>query len=425
MSIKPYEKLNKQIILILFCLILIIAFMFNFLMSYILSNLDTDKFYNGILINGVDVSGVDKEEAKSMVYKRLKSEEENIIIAIYCEDKSLELSGMNFDYEYNLNNTVDLAYNYARKGNLFFRYFKLLKVKNNKNKFVVKSVPNEESLKKNVNTIINNFDDPKLEAHVEKFEPNSEKMFVYAQGKDGYRLNKEEVTQQLKNLVQNRKSGKIYLKKYEYKNTTTIEDAKNRTQLIGEFKTISTNSYNSNKNMKLSMEAINGTILKPGEIFSFNKVVGDSNNPKRGFLPGASIINGAITMTYGGGICQAATTIYGAAIRADMTIIERRNHRFKSSYVPYGLDAAIDYKSIDLKFRNDLKYPVYIKATMKNKELECKIWGPKNKNFDKIEVNSWVVNKSDDIKVEAEKLYYKNNKIIKKRRLPSSVYKAK
>ena len=69
--------------------------MFNFLMSYILSNLDTDKFYNGILINGVDVSGVDKEEAKSMVYKRLKSEEENIIIAIYCEDKSLELSGMN------------------------------------------------------------------------------------------------------------------------------------------------------------------------------------------------------------------------------------------------------------------------------------------------------------------------------------------
>ena len=425
MSVKAYKKLSKPTILTVFCLILIMILVFILLRSYMLSKLNTDKFYDGILINGVNVSGINKEEAKEMVYRRLKEEEKNIIIDLYCEDKKLELLGMNFEYEYNLNYTVDLAYNYARKGSLFFRYFKFLEIKNNKDKFVVKSFLREESLKKNINIIINNFDDPNLEAHVEKFEPNSKNMFVYAQGKDGYRLNKKEVMQQLRDLLHSRKSGKIYLKKHEYKNTTTIEDAKNRTQLIGEFKTISTNSYNSNKNMKLSMKAINGTILKPGEVFSFNKVVGDSNNPKRGFLPGASILNGSIVMTYGGGICQAATTVYGAAIRADMAIIERKNHRFKSSYVPYGLDAAIDYKSIDLKFRNDLQYPVYIKATMKNKELECKIWGPKNKNFDKIEVSSWVVDKSKDITVEAEKLYYKNNKIIKKKRLPPSVYKIK
>ena len=302
---------------------------YNFFKKHVEAQLSTEKFYNGIIIEGVDVGEKSKEEAVLLVREKIKKEQEEMNITVNSENKSINLKGTDFVYNYNIEKTVNDAYNYAREGNIWIRYFDYLKVKNNKDEFTIEISLNEESLSKNVNVLIYQLDDMQLEAHVKEFNPNSENMFVYAEGKDGYRLDKNEVTQKIKKQVLSRKSGELYLQKYEYKNKTTISDAQNRTKLIGEFKTISTNSDNGNQNMRLSMDAINGTILNPGEIFSFNKIVGDSNDPNRGFLPGASILNGSIVMSYGGGICQAATTIYGAAIRADMTIIERRNHRFK------------------------------------------------------------------------------------------------
>lgn len=424
--IKVNKKLGIKLLLALLLLSLIIVLSYNFAKKKIEAKLTTDNFYEGIIIDGVNVGGKSKDEAEKLIYEKLKKEQENMTVTVLCDGKSASLSGTNFIYKYDVKKAVNEAYNCAREGeNLFARYFELLKAQNDENKFVVEATLDEENLTRNVNSLMSKLDDKELEAHVKEFNPNSENMFVYAEGKDGYKLDRAEVTQQVKNFVLTRKSGEIYLQKHEYKNTTTISDAKERTQLIGVFKTISTNSENGNQNMKLSMDAVNGTILNPGETFSFNAIVGDSNDPNRGFLPGSTILNGEIVMAYGGGICQAATTIYGAAIRADMTIIERRNHRFKSSYVPYGLDAAIDYNNIDLKFRNDLFYPVYIKTTMADRELECQIFGPKSEKFDKIEVNSWIVDENNEIKTEAERVYYKNDKIVNKKKLPPSVYNCK
>ncbi len=426
MIIKVNKKLGIKLLLILLFFILIIFLSYNFLKNKAEAQLNADNFYNGIIVEGMNVGGKSKDEATELIYEKLKKDQESMTITVFCDGKSTSISGTNFIYKYDVKKAVNEAYNYAREGkNLFVRYFELLKAQNDENKFVVEATLDEENLTRNVNSLINKFDDKELEAHVKEFNPNSENMFVYADGKDGYKLDRAEVTQQIKDFVLKRKSGDIYLQKHEYKNKTTIADAQNRTQLIGKFRTTSTNSENGNQNMKLSMEAVNGTTLNPGETFSFNTAVGDSNDPNRGFLPGSTILNGEIVMAYGGGVCQAATTIYGAAIRADMTIIERRNHRFKSSYVPYGLDAAIDYNNIDLKFRNDLFYPIYIKTTMVDKELECQIFGPKSEKFDKIEVNSWIVEESNEIKTEAERIYYKNNKVVNKKKLPPSVYKSK
>ncbi|CDB24458.1 vanW-like protein [Clostridium sp. CAG:557] len=427
MIIKVSKKLGIKLVLILLLFALTVFLSYNFLKDKLETNLNTENFYKGIIIEGVNVEGKSRNEATSLIYDKLKKAQENITITVFCDEKSTSISGTNFIYKYNVEKTVNEAYNYARNdANLFSRYFELLKVQNDENKFIVEATLDEENLTRNVNSLMNEFDDKDLEAHVKEFNPDNENMFVYANGKDGYKLDRAEVTQQVKDFVLKRKSGDIYLQKHEYRNTTTITDAKNRTRLIGEFKTMSTNSENGNQNMKLSMKAVNGTTLNPGETFSFNAIVGDSNDPSRGFLPGSAILNGEIVMAYGGGVCQAATTIYGAAIRADMTIIERRNHRFKSSYVPYGLDAAIDYNNIDLKFRNDLFYPVYIRSIMTNdNELICQIFGPKSEKFDKIEVNSWITDETNGIKTEAERVYYKNNKIINKKKLPPSIYKAK
>lgn len=419
-------NLGTKILLVAVPWVVIFFWGYSLATAHMSAQLSTENFYEGTIIGGVDVSGKSKTEAIDIIYEKLKNDEQSVNITVYCEDQSLTLTNQNFAYKYNVEDVVNSAYNCARNGNLFSRYFEFLSIKNNADKFPVDAILDSENLSRTVDFVVCKFDDPNLEAHVESFNPTCEPMFVYSEGKDGYKLNRDEVLQQISNLASAQKSGEIQLQKHEHKNNTTIDDAKARTQLIGEFKTISTNNNNSNQNMKLSLEAINGTVLQPFETFSFNKIVGDSNDPKRGFLPGASILNGSIVTSYGGGICQAATTIYGAAIRADMTIIERKNHRFKSSYVPYGLDATIDYKTIDLKFRNDFTHPVYIQTAMVGKELVCRIFGPKNQNFDTIEVNSWVTSqKNEEIKAEAERVYYKGNKIINKKKLPNSVYKPK
>ncbi len=426
---KDYSKLHIILgiiisaILVTSFLLFVIFSAYSITNSYIEALIGTDKFYNGTTVKKVDISGLNKEQAINLICEQLKKEQEKVYINVFCEDKELVISGMDFDYSYDIEKTVNLAYDYARTGSKIKRYIYALFIKHKQ--FFVESIPTEDSIDKNVNFIINKFDDEDLEAHVESFNPNREIMFTYLPGKDGLKLDRNEVKDQLSKIAQQRKSGDLFLKKHEYKNTSTIEDAKEKTHLIGEFKTLSTNSYNSNQNMKLSMKSINGTILEPGDVFSFNGIVGDSNDPKRGFLPGASILNGNIVMAYGGGICQAATTIYGAAIRADMTILERRNHRYKSSYVPYGLDATIDYETTDLKFRNDLPYAVYIKTTMKEKVLDCKIYGPKSDKYDAIEIRSWVTDKTHGIKAEAEKMYIKDNEIIDRKELPSSSYTTK
>lgn len=75
---------------------------------------------------------------------------------------------------------------------------------------------------------------------------------------------------------------------------------------------------------------------------------------------------------YGGGICQASTTLYGAAVRAGLTIVQRRNHSVPSTYVPIGQDAMVDYGSSDLKFRNDYDYPVKLVTYVSGKHCMLK-----------------------------------------------------
>ena len=131
-----------------------------------------------------------------------------------------------------------------------------------------------------------------------------------------------------------------------------------QTVKLSEYTTNSTNTENGTHNMALSLAAANGTVLKPGEIFSFNETTGDTTTGALGYLPATGISNNKSVQVYGGGICQSSTTIYGAALRADMEIVTRYNHRWPSSYVPIGQDATVDYPSTDFQFKNSSDYPV-------------------------------------------------------------------
>ena len=129
-------------------------------------------------------------------------------------------------------------------------------------------------------------------------------------------------------------------------------------------------------NINLAVDKINGTVLLPGETFSYNEVVGQ-RTIANGFQEAGAYSNGEVVQEVGGGICQVSSTLYCASLYSRMTIVDRTSHYFRVTYLPPGQDATVSWTQPDFKFRNDREYPVKIVAYCNNDtmELTIEIWG--------------------------------------------------
>lgn len=129
-------------------------------------------------------------------------------------------------------------------------------------------------------------------------------------------------------------------------------------------------------NIKLAAAKLNGLVLNPGEEFSFNGTVGQ-RTAEAGFKPAGAYSDGQVVQEVGGGICQVSSTIYCAAMLAQMTTVERYCHMFVVGYLPYGLDATVSWPGPDYRFRNDRDYPVKIVAYCNDEDntITVEIWG--------------------------------------------------
>ena len=127
------------------------------------------------------------------------------------------------------------------------------------------------------------------------------------------------------------------------------------------FETVTQNEKNRAHNIGLAVGKFNGTILLPGEEFSFNDIVG-SRNEKTGYKEAHVYINGRVEDGIGGGICQAVSTLYNAVLLSDMKVNERKNHSFIVTYVPLGQDATAYYGGTDFRFINSTQWPLKIDA---------------------------------------------------------------
>lgn len=122
-----------------------------------------------------------------------------------------------------------------------------------------------------------------------------------------------------------------------------------------------TADWGRTENLRLACERINGTVIQPGEVFSFNETVGQRTADK-GYQTAIVYINGKSEPQIGGGICQVASTIYYCCLYAEMEIVEREPHMFMVTYVPGGMDATVYWGSLDYKFRNNTYFPLKINA---------------------------------------------------------------
>lgn len=133
-------------------------------------------------------------------------------------------------------------------------------------------------------------------------------------------------------------------------------------------------------NLELACEAIDGTILKPGDEFSFNKIVGERTSDK-GYGAAAVYVGGKTEDQLGGGVCQVASTVYLCTLMSDLEVVERYEHQFAPTYVPYGMDATVYWGSLDYRFRNNTPYPIRIDASVSDGYVHVTFLGTETKDY--------------------------------------------
>ncbi|NLZ54669.1 MAG: hypothetical protein GX892_16320 [Thermoanaerobacteraceae bacterium] len=134
------------------------------------------------------------------------------------------------------------------------------------------------------------------------------------------------------------------------------------------------------QNIKLAAEKINGYILSPGDIFSFNQVVGERTRDK-GYQEAPVFIDNQTVPDIGGGVCQVSSTLYNLALLTNLEIIERMNHSLPVSYVPLGRDATVNYDTIDLKFKNSTDGNLLLISEVIEDTLTVKFFGKEKLPF--------------------------------------------
>jgi len=147
---------------------------------------------------------------------------------------------------------------------------------------------------------------------------------------------------------------------------------------IGSYSTSIYGSQQRSSNIQLAVAALDNTIVWPDQEFSFNETVGP-RTPERGYLPAPVILMGASNFDYGGGVCQVSSTVYNAALAAQLEIVERHPHSKPIHYVPIGRDAAVAYGGYDLRFRNQTGSPIIIKSKVSQGRVWVSILGEEQK----------------------------------------------
>lgn len=153
-----------------------------------------------------------------------------------------------------------------------------------------------------------------------------------------------------------------------------INSINTSTNVVSTFSTpIKDNSSGRLTNISITCNTLNGTIVEPNEIFSFNELVGQPTAEK-GYKEASIIIDHHTATGIGGGNCQVSSTLYNAVLNLkDLTIVERHEHGKNVGYVPEGKDATVSYGSLDFRFKNNTGKKIRIDATTDNKNVTINI----------------------------------------------------
>lgn len=176
-------------------------------------------------------------------------------------------------------------------------------------------------------------------------------------------------------------------------------------------------------NLRLAANKINGTVVMPGETFSYNKVVG-ARTIAAGYKEAPIYVQGEVVDGLGGGICQITSTLYNAVVYANLEVTQRSNHQFVPSYVTASRDATVVYGSIDFQFKNNRDYPIKLVCSVSRGIANFQIFGLKTDNEYEVQISSYVTGSSaTSTYSEAYKILKQNGAVVKTELLSKDTYK--
>lgn len=345
--------------------------------------INRSKMLPGVSAFGVELEGLKKEETRDILQPIASKMIDSPRILVF-EDKEFKfIPHKELDAFIDLNRVAEETYAIARTGSVFKRIKDRIVVwrQGYEVPFQAEFNPQKfEDFQNKISSLINRM--PR-DAYV--------KGNRIIESRTGVKLDlekfKEEITESINSLNE---------EKYLFNLPVITVDPKITTQNIlkdlaisGELGTYSTSleskEENTIYNIKLSSDVINGILVKPQEIFSFNKYVGPAEKAD-GYKESTIIANGIFVNGYGGGICQVSSTLYNAILLANLPIVERYNHSVygdATRYVPLGQDAAVFYGLKNLRFKNNSDNVIVIFSKVFRDTLQVSIFGG---NEDKAEV---------------------------------------
>lgn len=336
--------------------------------------LEQDTFYDGITLEGESLSGLTMLDAIAKYQKQLSNVASATSITITARGKTYTLDSSSVQMSTNLQSTLSLAYSTGRTGSFDERYAQLQQLKSEGLDFSLNRGWNEDTLRSKISQIAADVYVKGQDADVESFDPDTGK-FTFTSEVTGYELDTDDLYAQITQAVANGNvNANIEAKIIEVAPEHTVEYMKEHFGRISYAQTKTTSNSNRNRNIQLATAEFNGMRVEPGETVSFNATTGERTEAK-GYRPAGAYSGGVLVQELGGGVCQVSTTLYNAAVKADLEIIERSPHTRVSDYVPIGLDAAVNWSSQDFKFKNTSDYPIFIVAEFSDQKLTFKIYG--------------------------------------------------
>lgn len=195
-------------------------------------------------------------------------------------------------------------------------------------------------------------------------------------GRNGTRIDETETAQKLiQSGMTSGRTGVLPVVEGAEPDTTTAElEEMNITHLVSQFTTHHSCCQDRVTNIQLMADTIDGTILRPGEVFSINGFVGERTLEK-GYLPAGTIVAGELEDTVGGGVSQFATTMYNAVFWGGYQDVEHRPHSYYFSRYPEGIEATVNWTTPDLRFRNNTDGAILIDTRHTDTSITVRIFG--------------------------------------------------
>jgi vancomycin resistance protein YoaR len=369
--------------------------------------------YPGVFVDGVHIGGLTPAEAR----EKLGDEDAaaaSFSITVNIGDKAWTLNNQNVPAHRDINGALLKAYSYGRTNTTailltqrtpFLERADTVMALRENYVYIYSKQTYDYAAVQSIVDEINAFvaRDP-VDAQIVSFDFNT-RSFTFSDGQPGVSIDAAALYSQITGLLE---QGAVNHSITVSPNLTfpavTKEDLQNTFKMIAAFTTKTTSDSDRNNNINLACQTINGTVLLPGQIFSFNGTVGERTYA-RGYREAGAIIGGVLVDDVGGGICQVSSTLFNAVARANLEITSRSPHAWPSTYVNKGEDATVNWPNLDFKFKNNTEAPVFVIAYYKNRQCTAEIWGVSLGNNVTIDLSSKVIK---TIEPPLEVLYVSN-----------------